>query len=81
MITGNTLTGNEANTSGAGLAVLDTSSGLISGNTFKGDALSWVTLDSGDVADGGLGATVSGWAIVANAFAASTAHRKAFGRR
>ena len=73
VITGNTLTGNEANTSGAGLAVLDTSSGLISGNTFKGDALSWVTLDSGDVADGGLGATVSGWAIVANAFAASTA--------
>lgn len=73
VITGNTLTGNEANTSGAGLAVLDTSKGLVSGNTFKGDAASWITLDSGAVADGGLNATVSGWAIVANAFAASTA--------
>lgn len=72
VITGNTLTGNEANTAGAGLAVLDTSKGLISGNTFKGDASSWITLDSGDVPNG-LGATVSGWAIVANAFAASTA--------
>jgi len=77
VITGNALTGNDANVSGAGLAILDTSGGLVSGNSFSGGAdggtFSWITLDSGDVADGGLGATVSGWAIVANAFAASTA--------
>ena len=77
VITGNALTGNDANVSGAGLAVLDTSGGLVSGNSFAGGAdggtFSWITLDSGDVADGGLGSTVSGWAIVANAFAASTA--------
>ena len=73
IITSNTFTGSDANTAGSGLAVLDTSNGVISANTFSGSAATWVSLDSGDVADGGLGSTVSGWAILANSFAASTA--------
>jgi len=55
------------------MAVIDTSGGLVSGNNFKGFAGSWVALTSGAVADGFLGSTVSGWALVSNSFAASTA--------
>ena len=73
IITSNTFTGSDTNSAGSGLAVLDTSNGVISANTFSGSASTWVSLDSGDVADGGLGSTVSGWAILANSFAASTA--------
>ena len=73
VVAGNTFTGSDGNTLGAGLAVLDTTKGVISGNTFKAGAPSWIALDSGDPADGGLGSTVKGWAIVSNSFSASTA--------
>ena len=73
VVAGNTFNGSDGNTLGAGLAVLDTTKGVISGNTFKAGAPSWIALDSGDPADGGLGSTVTGWAIVANSFSASTA--------
>ena len=73
IITSNTFTGSDTNSSGAGLAVLDTSNGVISANTFTGSASTWVLLDSGDESQGGLGATVSGWAILANSFSGSTA--------
>ena len=73
VVAGNTFNGSDGNTLGAGLAVLDTTKGVISGNTFKAGAPSWIALDSGDPADGGLGSTVKGWAIVANSFSASTA--------
>jgi hypothetical protein len=73
VIAGNTFNGSDTNTSGAGLAVLDTSKGVISGNSFKAGAMTWIMLASGDPADGGLGATVKGWAIVSNSFSASTA--------
>jgi hypothetical protein len=68
VIAGNTFNGSDTNTSGAGLAVLDTSKGVISGNSFKAGAMTWITLASGDPADGGLDATVKGWAIVSNSF-------------
>ncbi|MDA8773110.1 hypothetical protein N9M65_00860 [Luminiphilus sp.] len=73
IITSNTFTGSGTNSAGAGLAVLDTSNGVISANTFTGSASTWVLLDSGDELQGGLDATVSGWAILANSFGSSTA--------
>ena len=73
VVAGNTFNGSDGNTLGAGLAVLDTSKGVISGNSFKAGAPSWIALDGGDPADGGLGSTVKGWAIVSNSFSASTA--------
>ena len=73
IITSNTFAGSDTNNAGAGLAVLDTSNGVISANTFTGSAATWVLLDSGDESQGGLGATVSGWAILANSFGGSTA--------
>ncbi len=73
IITSNTFTGSDTNSAGAGLAVLDTSNGVISANTFTGSASTWVLLDSGDELKGGLDATVSGWAILANSFGSSTA--------
>ena len=73
IITSNTFTGSDANSAGAGLAVLDTSNGVISANTFTGSASTWVLLDSGDESQNGLGSTVSGWAILANSFGSSTA--------
>ncbi len=73
VVTGNTFEGSSGNNGGAGLAVIDTSDGLVSGNNFKGFAGSWVALTSGSSADGFLGSTVSGWALVSNSFANSTA--------
>ncbi|MDG1013102.1 MAG: hypothetical protein P8H30_06245 [Luminiphilus sp.] len=73
VLSGNTFNGSDDNTAGAGVAVLDTSKGLISGNSFKGSAFTWIQLDSGDPDKGGLNSTVAGWAIVSNSFSASTA--------
>ena len=73
VVTGNTFEGNDGNSSGAGMAVIDTSGGLVSGNNFKGFAGTWVALTSGAVAAGFLGSTVSGWALVSNSFADLTA--------
>jgi hypothetical protein len=73
VVAGNTFNGSDGNTLGAGLAVLDTNKGVISGNSFKAGAPSWIALASGDSADGGLDSTVKGWAIVSNSFSASTA--------
>ncbi len=73
VVTGNTFNGNNANTNGAGLAVIDTSGGLVSSNTFSGVSGSWVDLASGEPADGFVGAPVEGWAIAANSFNKSTA--------
>ena len=73
VVAGNTFQGSDGNDQGAGLAVLDTSKGVISGNSFKAGAKSWISLASGEIADGGLGSTVKGWAIVSNSFSASTA--------
>ena len=73
VVAGNTFNGSDGNTLGAGLAVLDTNKGVISGNSFKAGAPSWIALASGDSADGGLDSTVEGWAIVSNSFSASTA--------
>ena len=73
VLSGNTFNGSDNNTSGAGVAVLDTSDGLISGNSFKGSASTWISLASGDPDLGQLGSAVAGWAIVSNTFSASTA--------
>ena len=73
VVTGNTFEGNDGNSSGAGMAVIDTSGGLVSGNNFKGFAGTWVALTSGAVDAGFLGSTVSGWALVSNSFQTSTA--------
>ena len=73
VIASNTFAGNASNTSGAGIAVIDTSNGLISANTFRQSTGSWISLTSGAPADGFLGSTVTGWAIVSNSFASSTA--------
>ena len=73
VIASNTFAGNASNTSGAGIAVIDTSNGLISTNTFRQSTGSWISLTSGAPADGFLGSTVTGWAIVSNSFASSTA--------
>lgn len=73
VITGNVFEGDSGNSNGAGMAVIDTSGGLVSGNNFKNYAANWVSLTSGSTADGLLGATVSGWALVSNTFSASTA--------
>jgi hypothetical protein len=72
VLSGNTFNGNDDNTGGAGVAVLDTSKGLISGNSFKGNASTWISLESGPPATG-LDSIVAGWAIVSNSFSASTA--------
>lgn len=73
VVSGNTFTGNSGNSDGAGVAVLDTSNGLVSGNVFKDFAATWLYLASGNAADGAAAVTVDGWAIVGNAFSASTA--------
>ena len=73
VLSGNTFNGSDGNTSGAGVAVLDTSDGLISGNSFKGNAATWISLASGDTDLGQLGSAVAGWAIVSNTFSSSTA--------
>ena len=73
LVSANTFTGNSANTAGAGLAAIDTNDGLVSGNRFSGKAGAWVDLRSGSSASGYVGGNVSGWAIVANNFAASKA--------
>ncbi len=73
VVSGNTFTGNTDNSAGAGIAVLDTSNGLVSGNVFKNYAATWLYLSSGDAADGAAAVTVDGWAIVGNAFSSSTA--------
>lgn len=73
LVSANTFTGNAANTAGAGIAAIDTSDGLVSGNRFSGKAGTWVDLRSGATASGYVGGSVSGWAIVANDFGASQA--------
>ncbi|MDG2461110.1 MAG: hypothetical protein P8M73_09550 [Luminiphilus sp.] len=73
LVSANTFTGNSASTDGAGLAAIDTNDGLASGNRFSGKAGTWVDLRSGATADGYVGGSVSGWAIVANDFGASQA--------
>lgn len=73
VMTGNTFTGDSDNSGGAGIAVLDTANGLVSGNTFNSYAPTWLYLSSGDSADGAAAVTVDGWAIVGNIFSASTA--------
>jgi hypothetical protein len=73
LVSSNIFTGNTSSTDGAGLAAIDTNDGLVSGNRFSGRAGTWVDLRSGATADGYVGATVSGWAIVANDFGGSTA--------
>ena len=72
-ISDNIFEGNDANSSGSGIAFLDTSNGFVSGNRFKGASGVWVDLASGDSSQGFLGSMVSGWAIVANIFGPSTA--------
>ena len=73
VIASNTFVGNAGNTNGAGVAVIDTSDGLVSANTFRQSAGTWISLTSGSAADGFLGSTVSGWALVSNSFASSSA--------
>ena len=73
LVSSNTFTGNSANTGGGGVAAIDTNDGLISANRFSGSAATWIDLRSGDAANGYVGGTVSGWAIVANDFSASQA--------
>ena len=73
LVSANTFNGNAANAAGAGLAAIDTNDGLVSGNRFSGKAGAWVDLRSGSSASGYVGGNVSGWAIVANNFAASKA--------
>ena len=75
LVSTNTFTGNALSTSGAGLAVIDTNDGLVSGNRFSGVADTWIDLRSGSKGDGYVGGDVSGWAIVANDFSASQATR------
>ena len=73
LVSGNTFTGNTASNAGAGLAAIDTKDGLVSGNRFSGTAGTWIDLRSGSSADGFVGGSVTGWAIVANNFSASDA--------
>lgn len=73
VISGNIFDGSDDNASGSGIAFLDTSNGLVSGNRFLGTSGVWVDLFSGDPAQGFLGSVVSGWAVVANNFGTSTA--------
>jgi len=73
VISGNIFEGNNNSDAGSGIAFLDTSNGLVSGNRFNGNTGAWIDLASGDPEQGFLGSTVSGWAMVANAFGASTA--------
>ncbi|MDA0630739.1 MAG: hypothetical protein O2981_05100 [Proteobacteria bacterium] len=73
LVSANTFIGNSASTEGAGLAAIDTKDGLVSGNTFRGKAGTWVDLRSGSPADGYVGGSVTGWAIVANGFSGSQA--------
>ena len=73
LVSANTFTGNAGSTEGAGLAAIDTNDGLVSGNRFSGKAGAWIDLRSGSSADGYVGGSVSGWAIVANDFAGSQA--------
>ena len=73
LVSANTFTGNAGSTKGAGLAAIDTNDGLASGNRFSGKAGAWIDLRSGSSADGYVGGSVSGWAIVANDFAGSQA--------
>ena len=73
LVSANTFTGNAGSTEGAGVAAIDTSDGLAAGNRFSGKAGAWIELRSGSSADGYVGGSVSGWAIVANDFASSQA--------
>ncbi len=73
VVSSNTFQGNSNNTAGSGLAAIDTLDGLVSGNRFSSKAASWIDITSGSTASGYVGRTVSGWAIVANIFNASTA--------
>jgi len=73
VISGNIFEGSDDNTSGSGVAFLDTSNGLVSGNRFRGTSGIWIDLFSGDPGEGFLGSVVSGWAMVANNFGTSTA--------
>ena len=73
VVSGNTFTGNTANVNGAGMAFIDTKDGLVSGNTFRNYATSWLSLSKGNQSQGFAGVTVSGWAVAANDFANSSA--------
>jgi hypothetical protein len=73
LVSANTFTGSAGSTEGAGLVAIDTNDGLVSGNRFSGKAGAWIDLRSGSSADGYVGGSVSGWAIVANNFAGSQA--------
>lgn len=73
IVTANTFEGSSVNTAGAGIAAIDTRDGILAGNRFKSSSGTWVEIGNGDPADGYLGEAVTGWAVVANIFTASTA--------
>ena len=52
---------------GYGVAVIDTDGAIVSGNRFVGGAEAWIAVDGSSLG------TVSGWSIVDNTFAGSTA--------
>ncbi len=73
VVNSNIFQGSDINSSGAGLAAIDTKDGLVSGNRFNSGSGAWIDLRSGDSAEGFVGGNVTGWAIVANIFSNSTA--------
>ncbi len=74
IVTANTFEGNRVNTAGAGIAAIDTGDGILAGNRFKSNAGTWVEISNGNTADGYLGEAVTGWAVIANIFTASSAN-------
>jgi len=73
-VSSNTFRGSSNNTIGRGIAALDTNDGIVTGNRFVSQAGAWIDISSGNISEGFVGSNVSGWAIVANDFDASTAN-------
>ena len=72
-VSSNTFRGSGNNTTGRGIAALDTNDGIVTGNRFVSRSGAWIDISSGNISEGFVGSNVSGWAVVANDFDTSTA--------